>query len=478
MSDDIIRHHHKPSQLFNYNIIQQANSIITMKSSLKRPLVESLKSGPSILPEASSFHLLHRQLESNQIKSLRIGFCESCRTINDYAKLCRVLRQNASLTVVEIGWELPRSVLLKTLEQVARLPSLESLTLASYTNIPKRLLQSLVSKPTLKHLELRNIATGPRPWKDRILLTANGKVVVESSVHQHVSVLANHFADSIESLHIVACDINEQDVNRICAWTAKRTRRLDELSLALSSWVAPKCLETLCQRAICRRLDLTGCGLTDSDASVIARYLPQSQTIEELVVARNLLWGSGGTEHNCSSRQGFDDFVQVALRHLKSLDVSFCSLSKDQVRKILQILTHSKDTSLESLTMLGIPERCDEDSILLKQILQNNTVLKSLRLHPTTDLYRTPSSSEEEIKSIENSLVDNYTLEQLQVGHTSLLTDLLLGLNRAGRRHFRQDPNTPVDWAKVLSRASSDPGVLYWLLQNGVDRVFNTAGSC
>lgn len=450
-----------------------------MKGSLKRPLVDPLKSSLAVLPKASSFQLLRRQIETNQIKRVRIGFCESCRTINEYSALARAIHQNTSLMAVEIGWELPRTVLLTILEQVTRLPFLESLILASYTSIPKRLLQRLVSKSTLKRLELRNVTIGPSPWKERLIHAAPGgsKVVVEGPEQLHVSVLAGHFSDSIQSLHIVACEMEEEDVSRICSWTKTRTRPLDVLSFALSTSIAPKCLEVLVQKAVCRRLDLTGCDLIDSDSALIAQSLPQSKTIEELVVARNPLGGNiaGSTEHDCSSRQeeGFNDFIQVGLRHLKSLDLSFCSLSKCQVRRILELLSQDNDNRLESLTMLGIPKDCDEGGVLLKQILRNNSVLKSLRLHPTTDLYRTPSSSEETIASLEDSLSDNYTMERLQVGHTSLLMDLLLGLNRAGRRHLRRDPNSsPVDWAKVLAGASSDPDVMYWLLRNGAGHFF------
>ena len=266
------------------------------KGSLKRALTnDRLNCCDKIMPQSSSTEFLCKQLERNQIKRFRIGFSESARTIRDYLQLCKAFRRNTSLKVVQIGWEVPQAVLFKILYQVAGLPLVESLTLACYSNIPEQLLQMLVSKPTLKRLELRNITVGSHyggslsPCKERALATSKGNVLVKD-LYQNVSVLApNYFSDSIESLHLVACEMDDDDINRICEWTRMRTRThpLDELSLAHSPGITPQGLETLFQRAVCRRLDLTGCGLMESDASVIARNLAQSSTIEDLVLARN-----------------------------------------------------------------------------------------------------------------------------------------------------------------------------------------------
>ncbi len=454
----------------------ESNKNYIMNGSFKRQLDPS-RSSPPVIPQASSLHLRRRQLENNQIKHIQLGFYESCFTFGDYSTLCKAIRRNKSLRAVEIGWELPRQTLLKILESVARLPYLESLSLISYTNLPRRLLRRLVSKPTLRHLELRNIAIGPSPWKERLVLNTTGKISVNYHAHQSVSRLLDSFSDSIRSLHLVACDLQDDDVTRICKWTESRTQPLDELSLAYSTAISAKSVAILCTRAACRQLDLTSCGLSDKDASVMARCLAQSKTIENLVVARNRLWGSQSDPTGCTSRPGFDEFVQVALHHLKGLDVSFCSLSLEQVQRILQELVPQDNHSeccLESLSMLGIPKGCEDDPTLLLSILKNNTVLRSLRLYPTTDLYCTPSCSDEVMGRIENCLADNYTLEWLQIGPTSLVMDLFLSLNRAGRRCLRHDLNdAPVDWAHVLGQGSGHPDVLFWLLQNGVDKIFS-----
>lgn len=152
--------------------------------------------------------------------------------------------------------------------------------------------------------------------------------------------------------------------------------------------------------------------------------------------------------------------------------------------------------------MLGIPRAWKNDNVvvlsLVEKILRNNRVLKCLRLEepetpPTilidsrmtandNDHSRRPSSM---ITLIERSLEENYNLEELQVGQLtrrSLRIDHLLRLNRAGRRYLRQvahdhsglknnNNDDPVDWATVLGRASSCPDVLFWLLQNGVNKI-------
>lgn len=460
--------------------VQDSNKIINMKESLKRGL-DCLTSTPSPQPPVSSYQLRRHQLENNQIQHIQLGFCESCFSGSDYAKLCQALRVNKSLTNVEIGWELPRPILLNVLDCVARLPCLQSLSLTCYTHLPRRLLRRLVSKSTLCHLELRNITIGPSPWNERFVLNPNGKVVLNTKAHENASFLVNCFADSIQSLHFVACDLENEDFIRICQWTEQRPRPLRELSFAYSNSISSEALETLVSRASCKQLDLTSCGLSDMHASVIAKCLPQSKTIDAMVVARNRLWGSFcNTTHHGTPRPGFDEFIHVALHHLKGLDVSCCSISQQQVCDTLQLLAHdTMDNSclLESLTMLGIPKDCENDKGFLsslEQILQHNAVLKCLRFHPTTDLYRTPSLSNDAIALIERSLEDNYALEQLQVGcMSSIRIDHLLRLNRAGRRCLRNSPNAvPVDWAAVLGRASSCPDVVFWLLQNGVDKIF------
>ena len=443
-----------------------------MKGALKRSPGNS-KAFPVAIPKAPSFQVLRRQLESDQIHRVRIGFCESCLTIDDYAKLCKSIRHNTSLTHVEVGWELPRFVLLRLLDSITQLPSLESLSLIIYASLPKRLLRRLVSIPTLKHLELRNVTIGASPWKERLILNTTGNLSMASGTRQQASVLANYFSDSIESLHLVACDFGEKDIESFCAWTERRQRPLQDLGFAFSASIASECLARLCRRANCRLLDLTGCGLGDNDAFVLAQNLPKSKTIENLVVARNPLWGIGTDSSTPPSCPGFEEFLQVAFRVLKGLDLSCCELSEAQVDNILQKLT-KKDTgsSIESLTMFGIPKYCDKDNALLPQILRNNSVLKSLRIRPTADPYHNLLFSEEQVASIEESLVENYTIETLQLGHSSVLLDLLLGLNQAGRRYLRdQQPNVPVDWAKILARASLRPDVLFWLLRNGMDHI-------
>jgi len=375
---------------------------------------------------------------------------------------------------VEIGWELARPALLKVLDSVARLPALEALSLISYTNLPRRLLRRLVSKPTLRHLELRNITIGPSPWKERLVLNATGKTsIMNSHARQNVSQLADVFSDSIQSLHLVACDLDDEDFLRICNWTEGRPQPLEQLSFAYSTSITPKSVEILCKRASCRQLDLTSCGLSDNEASVIAQNLSQSKTIQNLVVARNRLWGCHSDPTGCTSRPGFDEFVTVALHFLKGLDLSCCSLSQEQARNILTLLSEDSECCLESISMLGIPKGCDDHYVLLEKILRSNEVLKCLRLHPTTDLYRTPFISDEATGLLEQCLAANYTLERLQVGPTSLLMDLYLDLNHAGRRFLRHSPNdTTVNLAEVLCRASESPDVLFWLIQNGVDKFF------
>lgn len=565
----------------------------------------SKSTSPASYPSCGSSLLFRRthQHETNQIHHIKLGFSESRLNATDYAPLCKALRVNKSLKAVEIGLELPRPTLLKILDSVVRLPCLQSLSLIGLTNLPRRLLQLLVSKPGLHHLVLRNNTIAPGSlWKRNFILhtvcAVRGGCTMTprpSSPHdfEHnppacdqeqqrpsssLSRLVKFFANSIQSLHLSVLDFDDyQDLISFCDWTERRSRPLDNLSFAFSNSMPPQALETLVSCASCRQLDLTACGLSDADASVIALCLPQSKTIETMIVAQNPSLGRLTTScsyPHCQSpsakkdetittgaatttrmmgttsllhawppardnhHDGFDKFMHVAMKHLKALDLSYCSLSLEQACNILQLLVQGcpnrdspnrdkKDQTcfLESLIMFGVLPTImvkhhdnddknggqsggcggrSDDKVLLwsliEQVLRKNAVLKSLQLLPrtmrkgtsimvdgrmraTTSSLSSSSScmimSDKAMAMIACALEDNYTLEDLQVGQVSgrniRRIDHLLSLNRAGRRFLRYDgPNHddfPVDWATVLSRGSDNPDVLFWLLQNGLDRI-------
>ena len=239
---------------------------------------------PTLLPRSASsssfFQSRQHQLENDQIHHIKLGFYESRLTASDYDGLCKALHMNKSLTAVEIGMELPHHTLIKILDAVARLPCLQSLALIGLANVPRRLFQRLVSKSGLRHLELRNVTIGTDIEslvlrKQRHLLTLNiskiGRMagIVKKSSHadyganqeaeNNVSQLLHSFADSIQSLHLVACDFEDEDFIRICEWTERRPQRLDTLGFAYSNYMSSRALETLTSRASCRQLDLTSC---------------------------------------------------------------------------------------------------------------------------------------------------------------------------------------------------------------------------
>ena len=266
-----------------------------MQASLKHPSCKDIISHSNmkknmVLPalqrsaSSSSFQSRQEQLENNQIQHIKLGFYESRLKASDYAGLCKALDVNNSLTTVEIGFELPRPTLLKILDCVTRLPCLESLALIGLINLPRRLFHRLVSKSGLRHLELRNVTVGtssddslpllvrkqglPRlalgtlnPIKRRRSGTRTTMAKPSSSRHayQNVSELVNSFADSIQSLHLIACDFEDEDFIRICEWTERRSQPLDTLGFAYSNTMSPRARETLQSQASCRQLDLTSC---------------------------------------------------------------------------------------------------------------------------------------------------------------------------------------------------------------------------
>jgi hypothetical protein len=133
---------------------------------------------------------------------------------------------------------------------------------------------------------------------------------------------------------------------------------------------------------------------------------------------------------------------------------------------------------LESLTMTGIPRDCDDDEMLLNQIVRQNTRLKTLRfdVNPTTKSRSIAPSEVSTATLLEQSLAENYTLEQLEVGGlTNRRIDFCLALNRAGRSYFRQDPNEPCNWPQILARASHRCDVLFWFLQHNPEQFSGSA---
>ena len=226
---------------------------------------------------SSSLQYRQRQLKNNQIQHIKLGFYESRLTTSDYAGLCEALRVNKSLTTVEIGFELPRPSLLKILDCVARLPSLQSLALIGLENIPRKLFQRLVSKPGLCRLELRNVTIKSsfsaesgvllqkEQQKQRTFLKkiTSRMMTVGTRTHTNkktmaVSQFVNFFADSIQSLNLIACDLEDEDIAHICEWTGKRPQPLDSLGFAYYNSMSNHALETLVSQASCRELvDLT-----------------------------------------------------------------------------------------------------------------------------------------------------------------------------------------------------------------------------
>ena len=257
-----------------------------MQASLKHSKDISSKSikvvGPARTPPPaktlqprSAFQRRQHQLENNQIQHIKLGFYESRLTASDYTGLCNALNVNKSLTAVEVGWELPRPTVFKILECVTSLPCLQSLALVGLTNLPRRLFERLVSKPGLLHLELRNTTVGGTSsllllplQRHQRRLTLNVKMGrgmttnLKSSSRlgdQNVSQLVNSFAGSIQSLHLVASDFEDEDFLRICEWTERRPQPLDSLGFAYSNSMSQQAIETLLARASCRQLDLTSC---------------------------------------------------------------------------------------------------------------------------------------------------------------------------------------------------------------------------
>ena len=238
---------------------------------------------------SSSFQSRQHQLENDQIEHIKLGFYESRLTTSDYDGLCKSLHMNKSLTAVEIGMELPRPTLIKILDAVARLPCLKSLALIGLANLPRRLFQRLVSKPGLRHLELRNVTIGTDSESSRRLLSSwkqqrqqltltisrigrrMGTIGVKKSpssqadygvyeeAENNVSHLLHSFTDSLQSLHLVACDFEDEDFIRICEWTERRPQKLDVLGFVYSNSMSSQALDTVISRAACGQLDLTSC---------------------------------------------------------------------------------------------------------------------------------------------------------------------------------------------------------------------------
>ena len=265
---------------------------LTMKHHSCKDLYSSKSIGhPTLLPRSASsssfFQSRQHQLENDQIHHIKLGFYESRLTASDYDGLCKALHMNKSLTAVEIGMELPHHTLIKILDAVARLPCLQSLALIGLANVPRRLFQRLVSKPGLRHLELRNVTIGTNSessrrllWKlqrQQLTLTISrigrrmGTIGVKKSPSSHadygvyeeaennVSHLLHSFTDSLQSLHLVACDFEDEDFIRICEWTERRPQKLDVLGFVYSNFISSQALDTVISRAACGQLDLSSC---------------------------------------------------------------------------------------------------------------------------------------------------------------------------------------------------------------------------
>jgi hypothetical protein len=418
-------------------------------------------------------------LESNGISQLRLGFRESFFSFEGFLELDRAIRRNASLRIVEIGWQLPKRLLLRILEGLTKLPFLETLSLTCCTSLPRHLLIRLVSKPTLLNLELREIMVeSPRLWaKLSRRFTSKGRFLACHGNDEHISTIMSHFSASLRHVALGSGNLDAIGAQRICAWTNSRQTPLHELSFAHCTRISPGALEVISREAACTRLKLTHCNLTTIDASILARNLPASGSIEELIIGGEKRFSTALAPRE-DYGLGWYGFMTLALTHLRVLDIHSPLLSEDEVSKVLELLgtpDACHRLRVESLTLSSVVlwGSCDHDKTagLLSTMLRCNTSLKALTFQPVgigsgvADCH--PQALQDSRRAmLEKSLADNYTLEHLRVGLTSPRIDFYLALNRAGRRYLRQDPSTPTERIKILARASTRPDVLFWFLQN------------
>jgi len=425
-------------------------------------------------------HLLCKHLKDDGITHLRLGFVESRFTEEDFFRLDQRIRTNRSLRTVEIGNQLPNTVLFRILESLIHLPSLQRIYLESCPPIPESLLQRLLSKTTLSDVELNDIVVSPISWTQRIRMPPTAQSVwTHSRREENISTMLNHFSGSIRRVELSSLIVDSECALQISAWTKSRSEILDELSLAHSVRITPKAIDILCRETVCRRLNLTSCNLQDDEMYMLASSLQDVGSIEELILSHNHTNSRIREINRTGCRGWWNPFITSALSHLRVLDISSCGLSREEVHDILQRLGgHDEEKAnkhrlrLETLRMMGIQGKRDDDedeeevlSILLNQILKRNTRLKKLYVSPCMG----PSSS---TVLLEESLFDIYTMEELEVGCSSPRIDMYLALNRAGRKFLRedhgrlQDDTTDEGWFQILLRASSHPDVLLWLLQH------------
>ena len=265
---------------------------------------------------------------------------------------------------------------------------------------------------------------------------------------------------------------------------AKEEKELEELCVAHNPQITSMGLAILCQLPV-KRLDLTSCDLQMSHASTIALVLkklslrdqnPCHLHLQELVLKDNFV--------DCYN-SALIDLCRVACTRLTHLDLSepASPIPLAHIKSILETFSDPSCTvewlSLRGSLQTGLPVEA------LCTLLRSNRSIKTLFLDfPPFQKRRAYPLPEETLLSILLALEQNYFITNLFLEkhkaprHSSIWSHInfYLRLNRAGRnilsaagggtsKHRRR-------WAQVLSNASKQPDVIFWLLNHGASELF------
>ena len=401
---------------------------------------------------------LAKALSKNDIKALKLlGFDHSRQFRNsDVRLLCRALEANSSLQYVSIGWSLQESTVSIILNQVAKLPQLQTLVLVTLTWIQESAFSLvLLHCKSLQKLECQGVRIRTDHGQDINVVDALSRTTLSS--------LTSH----LTTLKLIQCGIRDGHCRDLVR--CLQCLNIHELSLQGNDRLTSTGLVLLVQSRI-RRLDLTECAITAMEAFEMGQGIPKAQWLQELILIRNYKLSS------CSSR--FLDFCNVSLIHLKYLDISLCNLTEDHLARIFRLLQNTT-CQLESFVCEG-KFQIPLDSF--GEVVSKNTSLTTLVVKSTrSDCIAIP------LEWIRTKLEQNYRLQHLQIDcreppntpesmQARAYINFLLCLNRAGRKILMQDHCLDggvgeAAWCQLLARSSNQVGILYWLIRNGITRL-------
>lgn len=451
------------------------------------------KGQPEAEPATNLENLLFL-LKNNQVSELRLGWqdCDFLTSKRSALSIARALKQNTSVSSVNIGWKrFSRDSLVIILRAASKYCKLQSFKLVRDDWVPDRVLSDLLSSQIgLVNLDLQAVFVlskqqaieyeGTKRYSWRIDPTVDSCVVSQCLVHQY------HQLQQMKSLCLVDCQLTDEKV--ICLADFLHIRGgLSKLSLRSNRLLTGRGLRIICQAPVMRSLDISLCDLDTEDAQEIAQGIAtRPWPVGKLLLDGNYRIGTMGLL--CLTRQ-------KVCQKIVSLSMNYCDNKDYQAVLVLNALASLKpDTTLQRIALHGSMAGNDVVVVALEKLLSQSNCLRSIQLNdPQSPKPMKPN----QLRRVLSGLRENYEIEELCIDSLRYAPeenaiwkeiDFFLRLNTAGRRVVKPEkplrvyPGFPAptqdDWFQVLEKAGQDDlTVLFWIVRQSAYN-FGSFRSC